>query len=186
MWSRCVQPWAQSQHISTLQLSCRVMMQRLLVCRVSTSLPVLSPKCRLMRILQHQQVCMLATSKSSSSYCKLSMHMKASMWQVPLWCQGPLAYVEWYANLPASADPIHMMYKVCKLLLCVDGMPAGEIISLSMIRQSCQLIPHFLEPTRRSTISTIPSDWTSDFMLDKVQTFVLNNWATQYVYQTLW
>ncbi|EPS94386.1 hypothetical protein FOMPIDRAFT_1055150 [Fomitopsis schrenkii] len=26
--------------------------------------------------------------------------------------QGPLAYVEWYANLPASADPVHMMYEL--------------------------------------------------------------------------
>ncbi|EPS99860.1 hypothetical protein FOMPIDRAFT_1086591, partial [Fomitopsis schrenkii] len=55
--------------------------------------------------------------------------------------QGPLVYVEWYANLPASADPVHMMYEVRKLALRADGMPAGEIIPLSMIRQSCQLIP---------------------------------------------
>ena len=100
--------------------------------------------------------------------------------------QGPLAYVEWYANLPASADPVHMMYEVRKLPLHVDGTPAGEIIPLSMIRQSCQLIPHFPRPTRGSTISTIPSDWTSDSVLDKAQRFLLNNWATKYAYQTLW
>ncbi|KAI0724929.1 hypothetical protein C8Q72DRAFT_889387 [Fomitopsis betulina] len=40
--------------------------------------------------------------------------------------QGPLAYVEWYANLPASADPVHMMYEVRKLPLCTDGTPAGK------------------------------------------------------------
>ena len=76
--------------------------------------------------------------------------------------RGPLVYVEWYANLPASADPVHRMYEVCKLPLHMDGMPAEEIIPLSMIRQSCQLIPHFPRPTRGSTISTIPSDLTSD------------------------
>ena len=74
-----------------------------------------------------------------------------------------------YINLPASADLVHMMYKVCKLSLCVDGMPAGEMIPLSMIRQSCQLIPHFPRLTRGSTISTMPSNWTSDSVLDKAQ-----------------
>ncbi|KAI0727017.1 hypothetical protein C8Q72DRAFT_796259 [Fomitopsis betulina] len=75
--------------------------------------------------------------------------------------QGPLAYVEWYANLPASADLVHMMYEVCKLPLRTDGTPAGEIIPLSMIRQSYSV-------------------------LDKAQKFLLNNWASKYSYQTLW
>ncbi|EPS97085.1 hypothetical protein FOMPIDRAFT_1096180, partial [Fomitopsis schrenkii] len=57
--------------------------------------------------------------------------------------QGPLAYVEWYANLPVVADPVHMMYEVRKLPPRADGTPTGEIIPLSMIRQSCQLIPWF-------------------------------------------
>ncbi|KAI0734795.1 hypothetical protein C8Q72DRAFT_914560 [Fomitopsis betulina] len=75
--------------------------------------------------------------------------------------QGPLAYVEWYANLPASADPVHMMYEVRKLPLRTDGTPAGEIIPLSMICQSYSV-------------------------LDKAQKFLLNNWASKYSYQTLW
>ena len=40
--------------------------------------------------------------------------------------RGPLVYVEWYANLPASADPVHMMYEVRKLPLHVDGTPLGR------------------------------------------------------------
>ncbi|KAI0734917.1 hypothetical protein C8Q72DRAFT_915016, partial [Fomitopsis betulina] len=100
--------------------------------------------------------------------------------------QGPLAYVEWYANLPASADPVHMMYEVRKLPLCTDGTPAGEIIPLSMIRQSCQLIPRFPKPTKERVVATVPTDWTSDSVLDKAQKFLLNNWASKYSYQTLW
>ncbi|KAI0711013.1 hypothetical protein C8Q72DRAFT_790571 [Fomitopsis betulina] len=100
--------------------------------------------------------------------------------------QGPLAYVEWYANLPASADPVHMMYEVRKLPLRTDGTPAGEIIPLSMIRQSCQLIPQFPKPTKERVVATVPTDWTSDSVLDKAQKFLLNNWASKYSYQTLW
>ncbi|KAI0720653.1 hypothetical protein C8Q72DRAFT_878104 [Fomitopsis betulina] len=100
--------------------------------------------------------------------------------------QGPLVSVEWYANLPASADPVHMMYEVRKLPLCTDGTPAGEIIPLSMIRQSCQLIPRFPKPTKECVVATVPTDWTSDSVLDKAQKFLLNNWASKYSYQTLW
>ncbi|KAI0713002.1 hypothetical protein C8Q72DRAFT_790339, partial [Fomitopsis betulina] len=100
--------------------------------------------------------------------------------------QGPLAYVEWYANLPASADPVHIMYEVRKLPLRTDGTPAGEIIPLSMIRQSCQLIPRFPKPTKERVVATVPTDWTSDSVLNKAQKFLLNNWASKYSYQTLW
>ncbi|EPT00491.1 hypothetical protein FOMPIDRAFT_1122305 [Fomitopsis schrenkii] len=97
--------------------------------------------------------------------------------------QGPLMYVKWYANLPASADPVHMMYEVRKLALGADGTP---IIPLSMIRQSCQLIPRFPKPKKECIPTTIPTDWTSESMLDRAQNFLLNNWATKYAYQTLW
>ena len=46
---------------------------------------------------------------------------------------GPLAYVEWFAKLPACADPIHMMYEVRKMPLHTDGKPPDEVVSLSTI-----------------------------------------------------
>ncbi|EPT04074.1 hypothetical protein FOMPIDRAFT_1114975 [Fomitopsis schrenkii] len=100
--------------------------------------------------------------------------------------QGPLAYVEWYANLPVAADPVHMMYEVRKLPPRADGTPTGEIIPLSMIRQSCQLIPRFPKPKAGRTTPSVPTDWASDNVLDKAQKFLLNNWATKYAYQSLW
>ena len=162
-------------------------MRRLPACKVSTSLQVLSHKSQLMRIsstgVRVGRVKVIFTlPQTIYAHGSLNEINAPAEWKG----QGPLVYVEWYANLPASADPIHMMYEVHKLPLCVDCMPAGEIIPLSMIRQSCQLIPHFPRPTRGSTISTIPSDWTSDSVLDKAQRFLLNNWATKYAYQTLW
>ena len=100
---------------------------------------------------------------------------------------GPLAYVEWFAKLLACADPIHMMYEVRKMPLHADGKPPGEVVSLSTIRQSCQLIPRFPRPTSvDSPPTTIPEDWHSHNVLDKASRFLLNNWATKYAYQTLW
>ena len=100
---------------------------------------------------------------------------------------GPLAYVEWFAKLPPHADPVHMMYDVRKIPLHVDGTPAGEVIPLSMIRQSCQLIPRFPRPTSLEDASlAIPEDWNTHTVLDKASRFLLNNWATKYAYQTLW
>ena len=100
--------------------------------------------------------------------------------------QGPLAYIEWYAKLLASADPAHLMYDVRKMPLRADGTPAGEIIPLSMIRQSCQLIPHFPKPTSADSPAPVPLDWTSDTVLNNASRFLLNNWATKYAYQTIW
>ncbi|KAI0734084.1 hypothetical protein C8Q72DRAFT_771651 [Fomitopsis betulina] len=91
---------------------------------------------------------------------------------------GPLAYVEWYAKLPKNADPIHMMYTVTKPPLRSNGSPPGDIIPISMIRQSCQLCPIF--PAH------IPTDWTLHNVLDRTHHFLLNNSASKYAYQTLW
>lgn len=91
---------------------------------------------------------------------------------------GPLAYVEWYANLTGTADPYHMMYAVHKPPLRSNGMPAGEVVPLSLIRQSCHLIPFF--PNH------VPNDWDTHNVLDKASRFLLNNSASKYAYQTLW
>ncbi|EPS92600.1 hypothetical protein FOMPIDRAFT_1137569 [Fomitopsis schrenkii] len=91
---------------------------------------------------------------------------------------GPLAYVEWYSKLNGSPDPTHMMYSVRKAPLRSNGLPVGEILPISMIRQSCQLVPTF--PDR------VPDEWNTHNVLDKASRFVLNNSASKYAYQTLW
>lgn len=71
-----------------------------------------------------------------------------------------------------------MMYTVTKPPLRANGMPPGEIIPISMIRQSCQLAPVFP--------SSVPTDWTTHTVLDRAHRFLLNNLASKYSYQTIW
>lgn len=71
-----------------------------------------------------------------------------------------------------------MMYPVHKPPLRASGKPLGEIIPISLIRQSCQLVPAFPD--------SVPDDWTTHNVLDKAHRFLLNNSASKYAYQTLW
>ncbi|KAH9910186.1 uncharacterized protein B0H18DRAFT_896397, partial [Fomitopsis serialis] len=104
------------------------------------------------------------------------------------WAQeGPLAYVEWYGKLGSTANPVHMMYDVNKLPLPSNGKPQGDVVPLSSIRQSCQLIPRFPSPSSSDSLErSVPDDWKSDTVLDCASKFVLNNWSSKYAYQTIW
>ncbi|KAH9911069.1 uncharacterized protein B0H18DRAFT_893607, partial [Fomitopsis serialis] len=104
------------------------------------------------------------------------------------WAQeGPLAYVEWYGKLGSTANPVHMMYDVNKLPLPSNGKPQGDVVPLSSIRQSCQLIPRFPGPSSSDSLKrSVPDDWKSDTVLDCASKFVLNNWSSKYAYQTIW
>ncbi|KAG2050853.1 hypothetical protein BDR06DRAFT_891000 [Suillus hirtellus] len=93
--------------------------------------------------------------------------------------QDPLAYVEWYAPLKPAAEDYHEMYLVKKCLSNADGFTPGQVISLSSIRQTCQLIPNFGR-------TALPIEWTSDSVLDRCDTFFLNCFTSKYAYQTLW
>lgn len=95
------------------------------------------------------------------------------------WPKTPLAYVEWYQKLSSTADPNHMMYTVKKLAPRQDGTISGAIIPLSHIRQSCQLIPNFGK-------NSVDSSFTSENILDKADSFLLNNWTSLHTFQTVW
>ncbi|KAG1737846.1 uncharacterized protein EDB91DRAFT_1054857 [Suillus paluster] len=97
----------------------------------------------------------------------------------PVWTKEPLAYVEWYSPLKPAAEDYHEMYSVKKPLpSVVDSTLAGKVIPLSSIRQTCQLVPNFGR--------TVPMDWTSDNVLDRCDSFLLNCFTSKYAYQTLW
>jgi hypothetical protein len=96
------------------------------------------------------------------------------------WPKGHLAYVEWY-RLSAATGEHHNMYTVNKLSLQNDIIP-GDIIPLSTICQSCQLIPCKIA----TTSSNWPKTWTSDNVLDQCTSFLLNNWASKHSYQTIY
>ena len=96
----------------------------------------------------------------------------------PSWPTGPLAHIEWY-NLSSHPGQHHNMYSVSKPSGSQEVRP-GAIVPLNTIRQTCQLIP--LAPTGHSW----PRLWCSQTVLDNCNTFLLNNWASKYAYQTLW
>lgn len=93
------------------------------------------------------------------------------------WPKTPLAYIEWYTGLKATAEPIHNMYSV-KRLYGSDSIPAGSIIDLTNIRQSCMLFPAFG--------SVADQTWSSDNVLDRSSSFLVNNWHSMYSYKTIW
>jgi hypothetical protein len=93
----------------------------------------------------------------------------------------PLAYVEWYSPLGPSANPKDgMMYKIKKAKTSDNKRVKGAIIPLSNIRQSCMLFPQF------GLADGSPLDWTSDNVLDKADTFYINNWSSKYNYHTIY
>ena len=94
------------------------------------------------------------------------------------WSKEPLAYVEWYAPLKSAAEDYHEMYAVKKSPPNADGSFPGKVIPLSSIRQTCQLVPNFGR--------TVPMDWTTDNVLDKCDSFLLNCFTSKYAYQTIW
>ena len=108
---------------------------------------------------------------------------------VPCWPKEPLAYVEWYqlSHCPGSH---HNMYSVFSSQLELDSANSrhsqlfhtvpGEVVPLKNIRQTCQLIP--LVQGEESW----PAQWMTGTVLDHCSTFLLNNWASKYAYQTIW
>ena len=94
-----------------------------------------------------------------------------------VWPKEPLAYVEWYSTLKSTAEPNHNMY-VVKTNLRTDGQPVASIIPLSSVRQSCMLIPQFGRVADKQL--------TSQNVLDRCTSFLVNNWTSMYTYQTVW
>ena len=96
-----------------------------------------------------------------------------------VWPKEHLAYIEWY-KLSARAGANHNMYLLSKPPASGQGISSGDIVPLKAITQSCQLIPH-MGPN-----VTWPSSWKSHNVLDLCSSFVLNNWASKFSYQTMW
>ena len=94
------------------------------------------------------------------------------------WPKVPLAYVEWYSKQQPEADRQTGMYTI-KTTWNSEGVPLGAVVPLSEICQSCMLIPKYKD-------SRAEVDWTSQNVLDKCSSFVINNWQHMYAYQTIW
>jgi hypothetical protein len=104
---------------------------------------------------------------------KVALHKKS----VP-WSTEPLAYVEWYTPQQLT-DHSHKMYLIKKTEVRADGLIKGSILPLANIRQTCQLLPKFGLPN-------VDENWRTDNVLDLCHSFLINNWAGTYAYQTIW
>ena len=93
------------------------------------------------------------------------------------WPTVPLAYVTWYTRFKASPDDQNSgMYRV-EPAKYSNGMAQGAIIPLTDIRQTCMLTP------ARSTWDTT---WSTENILDKCNSFLVNNLQSKYSYQTVY
>lgn len=92
------------------------------------------------------------------------------------WPTHPLAYVTWFTRFRSSPENDTGMYRI-EPAKDSKGQPQGKIIPLTDIRQSCMLTP---------SKATWDPAWTRDNVLDKCDSFLVNNMQTKYSYQTIY
>ena len=90
-----------------------------------------------------------------------------------------LLFIEWFSQIGSEPDPNSRLYKVKKSKQLGTNEYETEIVLLSSVKQSIQLIPIF--PKNNS--STI---WTSETVLDLCNTFYINNWSSIRTYQCIY
>jgi hypothetical protein len=87
-----------------------------------------------------------------------------------------MAYVEWYSDLEHT-DPNHGMFKISASKER-DGSRICSIIPLPNIQRSVHLFPKFGP--------TVPAEWTSSNVLDRCNTFYVNNLTDRHLFRTLY
>ena len=85
-----------------------------------------------------------------------------------------LAYVEWYTPLRDSPEPNHLMYEVSPQK-DRDGSNMCSIILLANIRRSVHLFPKFG--------AFMPPEWSSSNVLDRCNTFFVNDFTDRHLYR---
>ena len=85
-----------------------------------------------------------------------------------------LAYIEWYSPLPDSPERNHLLYKVSPLKNA-DGTHVCSVIPLANVRRSVHLFPKFG--------AFAPQDWTSTNVLDRCNTFFVNDFTDRHMYR---
>jgi len=85
------------------------------------------------------------------------------------------AYVEWFSKISGTPDRNHKMFKITRLFQ--DGHRVASIIPLSRIRRTVHLLPKFGQ--------TAPRDWTSSTVLERCNTFYLNQLSDRHSYITI-
>lgn len=91
-----------------------------------------------------------------------------------------LVFVEWFSQTSADPEPNSKMFKVKKgQAYTYQNNMAAEVVKLSTVKQSVQLIPVF--PKGGVNLS-----WTTDTVLDTCNEFYVNNWSSIRTYQCIY
>lgn len=85
-----------------------------------------------------------------------------------------LAYVEWFSRpgAAAGADPDHGLYRVSRSVR--HGSRLASVIAVDDIERSCHLFPEFGPVATR--------EWTTDNVLERCPTFLLNTFVDRNTY----
>lgn len=93
---------------------------------------------------------------------------------------GHLLYVEWFSRPAARPEKNHNMYKVKR---SVDvNQREYAIIELTSLRRSYHLFPRF---GKEKVADSDAASWTSASVLDKCDTFYINNFVDMHAFQTI-
>lgn len=92
------------------------------------------------------------------------------------WPTHPLAYVTWFMRFKSSPNSDTGMYYI-EPAKDSKSQAQGAILPLTDIRQSCMLTP---------SKATWDPMWTRDNILDKCESFFVNNMQSKYSYQTIY
>lgn len=92
------------------------------------------------------------------------------------WPTHPLAYVTWFTRFKSAPDNDTGMYRI-EPARDSKAQAQGIIIPLTDIRQSCMLTP---------SKATWDPAWTKENILDKCDSFLVNNMQSKYSYQTIY
>jgi hypothetical protein len=92
-----------------------------------------------------------------------------------------LVFVEWFTKPKINPDSSSGMFKIKKDYLRQDPpYSIGEVVKLSSIVQSVQLIPVV------SRGAKVNHSWTSEKVVDQCDEFFINNWGSIRSYQTIY
>jgi len=92
------------------------------------------------------------------------------------WPIDPLAYISWFTHFKTSLDKNMGMYHI-QPAKDSTGQEQGCIVPLSNVRQGCMLTP---------SRATWDSTWNPENILDKCDSFFVNNLQSKYSYQTIY
>ncbi|KAH8108645.1 hypothetical protein DFH11DRAFT_1516581, partial [Phellopilus nigrolimitatus] len=90
-----------------------------------------------------------------------------------------LAFVEWFTRPRAEPDTASKLYEVRKQKEIGTGELTGQIISLTEIRHSVQLVPNFGH-------SRANQSWKPSNVLDDCESFYINNMGSLHTYQSVY